>query len=138
MAPALAIESALLALSGAPRRQVVVVLTGFALVLTFFIWEARRGRRALVSEEGFFASLLATIAGVAVGVLGTGGLTSPMLPVLFAPAVVGVAAFGGARQDQARPQSNRWFVVCAIVWRGGCHGRDDGVARCEFDSWLRR
>lgn len=101
MAPALAIESALLALSGAPRRQVVVVLTGFALVLTFFIWEARRGRRALVSEEGFFASLLATIAGVAVGVLGTGGLTSPMLPVLFAPAVVGVAAFGGARPGRA-------------------------------------
>lgn len=101
VAPALAIQSALLGTSGAPRRQVAAVLTGFALVLAFFAWEARRGRRALVSEEGFFASLLATIAGVTMGVLGTGALASPMLPVLFAPAVVGVAAYGRARPGKA-------------------------------------
>ena len=40
-------------------------------------------------------------AGISMGVLGTGGVTSPMLPVLFAPTVVGFAAFGRAPPGRA-------------------------------------
>lgn len=101
VAPALAAQSALLSCSDAPRRQVAAVLGGFALVLAFFGWEAWRGRTALVTERGFLASLLVTLAGVSMGALATGGATSPMLPVLFAPTVVGFAAFGRGAPGRA-------------------------------------
>ena len=114
VAPALAVQAALLATSGAPRVQVAVVLVGFALVLTFFIWESWRGRRALVSERGFLGSLLATVAGITMGVLGTGGIASPMLPVLFAPAVVGFAAFG--RAGPGRTLLWALAAVLAALW----------------------
>lgn len=97
VAPALVAQAALLSSSDAPRRQVAAVLGGFTLLLTFFGWEAWRGRSALVSERGFLGSLLATLAGISMGALGTGGVTSPLLPVLFAPTVVGFAAFGRGR-----------------------------------------
>jgi len=114
VAPALAVQAALLATSGAPRVQVAVVLVGFALVLTFFTWESWRGRRALVSERGFLGSLLATVAGITMGVLGTGGIASPMLPVLFAPAVVGFAAFG--RAGPGRTLLWALAAVLAALW----------------------
>lgn len=101
VAPAFAVQSVVLAASDAPRRQVMAVLTGFTAMLTFFGWEAWRGRRSLVTARALFVSLLVTLAGITVGTAATGGITSPLLPVLFAPTVVGFAAFGRAPQGRA-------------------------------------
>jgi len=98
VAPALALQSLLLAVSPAPRRQVAAALGGFAVMLSFFAWEAWRSRRALVSSRWLFASLLVTLVGVSFGTFATGGITSPIVPVVFAPTVVGFAAFGRARE----------------------------------------
>jgi signal transduction histidine kinase len=98
VAPALVAQSALLVASAAPRRQVTVALTGFTAMLLFFAWEAWRSRTQLVTARWLFGSLLVTLVGVSFGTAATGGLTSPMLPILFAPAVVGFAAFGRARE----------------------------------------
>lgn len=114
VAPALVIQAALLSSSGAPRRQVAVVLGGFSIVLAFFGWEAWRGRSALVSERALLVSLLATLFGIAMGVLGTGGITSPMLPVLFAPTVVSFAAFG--RSPSGRAPLVALVAVLVALW----------------------
>lgn len=101
VAPSLLAQAALLATSGAPRAQVAAVLTGFSALLTLFAWEARRGRRTLVTADGLSTSLRVTLAGITVGAVATGGIQSPLLPVLFAPTVVGFAAYGRARAGRA-------------------------------------
>lgn len=114
VAPALLIQSALLASSGAPRRQVAVVLTGFTALLTLFGVEAWHGRHALVTERAFLASLGATLAGISLGVVATGGAGSPLIPLLFAPTVVGFAAFGDAPTSRALLAA--LVVVLAALW----------------------
>lgn len=101
VAPSLLAQAALLATSGAPGAQVAAVLTGFSALLTLFAWEARRGRRTLVTADGLSTSLRVTLAGITVGAVATGGIQSPLLPVLFAPTVVGFAAYGRARAGRA-------------------------------------
>lgn len=108
VAPALVLQGALLSASDAPQRQVTVVLVGFSVLLSFFGWEAWRGRSSLVTERAFLLSLLATLLGITMGTLGTGGLASPLLPLLFAPTVVGFAAFG-------RAPSGRALLVALVV-----------------------
>lgn len=101
VAPSLLAQTALLAGGDAPRAQVAAVLTGFTALLSLFAWEARRGRRALVTPEALSTSLRVTLAGITLGAVATGGIQSPLLPVLFAPTVVGFAAFGRAREGRA-------------------------------------
>ena len=101
VAPAVAAQSALLLASPAPRRQAAAVLTGFTALLLFFTWEAWRSRTVLVTARGLLASLAVTLVGVTAGTAATGGLTSPLVPVLFAPTVVGFAAFGRGREGRA-------------------------------------
>ncbi len=108
VAPAILLQSALLSASDAPQRQVGVVLAGFSVLLCFFAWEAWRGRRSLVTERAFLLSLFVTLLGITMGTLGTGGLTSPLLPLLFAPTVVGFAAFG-------RAPSGRALLIALVV-----------------------
>lgn len=101
VAPSLLAQAALLTRSDAPRAQVAAVLTGFTALLSLFAWEARRGRRALVTAAALSTSLRITLAGITLGAAATGGITSPLLPVLFAPTVVGFAAYGRAREGRA-------------------------------------
>lgn len=101
VAPSLLAQAALLATSDAPRAQVAAVLTGFTALLSLFAWEARRGRRALVTADALSRSLRITLAGITVGAVATGGIQSPLLPVLFAPTVVGFAAYGRSREGRA-------------------------------------
>ncbi|MFO0628541.1 MAG: HAMP domain-containing sensor histidine kinase [Polyangiales bacterium] len=101
VAPSLLAQVALLAASDAPRAQVGALLSGFTALLSLFAWEARRGRRALVTAAALSTSLRITLAGISMGAAATGGITSPLLPVLFAPTVVGFAAFGRAREGRA-------------------------------------
>ena len=100
VAPALVAQALLLVGSPAPRRQVAAALTGFTAMLLFFAWEAWRARTTLVTARWLLGSLLVTLLGVSLGTAATGGLASPMVPILFAPTVVGFAAFGRAREGR--------------------------------------
>jgi len=98
VAPALLAALALVA-PVVPRRQLLVLTVGFTTMLGFFVLEAVLGARRLVTARALFVSLLATLGGVSFGCMATGGLGSPLLPMMLAPAVVGFAAFGRARQS---------------------------------------
>lgn len=109
VAPAIAAQAVVLGSSDAPRGQVAAVFTGFTLLLGLFAWEAWRGRRVMVTEGAFARSLGLTLLGITAGVFATGGLASPLLPLLFAPTVVGFAAFGRA------PAGRRLLVGAAAA-----------------------
>jgi signal transduction histidine kinase len=88
-----------LAVSGGPRAQVAAVAVVASIALTLFSLEAWRGRRHLVSPRGQLASLVATLLGIAVASAATGGTSSPLVLMAFAPTVVGFAAFGRGRRS---------------------------------------
>jgi signal transduction histidine kinase len=90
----MALALGLLWLGGAPGRQLAALGAAFAVFLGMFTWEAVRGRRRLVGEQALFASLVVTVLGISLGCAATGGLRSPLLPMLFAPTVITFAAFG--------------------------------------------
>jgi signal transduction histidine kinase len=97
-------NAGLLAVSPAPAAQKLAI--GLALggtIAAFFVeawWLARRD----LSERWLVASLGSTLLALAVGALLSGGLTSPFVPLFFAPAVVGYAAFARARPS--------WLLLC--------------------------
>src|SRR5690349_19552784 len=99
VAPMFALFVATLALGPGPRAQVVAVAVVGSLAISFFSWEAWRGRRRLVSERTLFASLAATLVGIGFASAATGGTTSPLVLMAFAPTVVGFAAFGRGRRS---------------------------------------
>jgi hypothetical protein len=83
-----------LALSGAPRPQVLALACAGSVLGGFFLHERRRGRTRLVDARTLFRSLVITALGITLGITATGALASPLLPTLFAPIGVGFAAFG--------------------------------------------
>ncbi len=90
-----------LAASSAPAAQKLAVgLTLGGTLLGFFVEAWWLGRSAL-SERWLGASLAATLVTLSVGALLTGGLTSPFVLLLFAPVVVGYAAFSVSRKSLA-------------------------------------
>src|SRR3954470_14152105 len=99
VAPMFVLLVATLALGPGPRPQVAAVTVFGCLALGFFSWEAWRGGRRLFSEGGLFASLVATLVGIAVGAAAAGGTASPLVLMAFAPTVVGFAAFGRGRRS---------------------------------------
>ena len=86
-----------MAMSSAPSSQKLALGAAFASTVGAFYVEAWWLRRRELSERWLYGSLGATLAVLSVGALLSGGLTSPVLPLLFAPVVVGFAAFGRAR-----------------------------------------
>lgn len=139
VAPMMLNTVATLALSGAPARQVGALSVMFPLVLGFFAREALAGRRRLVTERAFFTSLAVTVAAITFACAATGGVASPVLPMLFAPTVIAFAAFGRSRRSDAfaalfalslavlallpqgfpyppvAPRAHRWMLlVCAL------------------------
>jgi signal transduction histidine kinase len=101
VAPLLALTLGLLLFAGAPRAQLGVLGAGFTVAFSFFCWEAWRGRTRLIHERELFTSLLLTLGGIGFGSAATGGLGSPLLPMLFAPTVIAFAAFGRSRRGGA-------------------------------------
>jgi signal transduction histidine kinase len=97
--PAMAVTAAVLALSGVPAAQLRALGVGMGLLLGFFTWEAWRGRTRDFPEAWLFRSLLITTGGITLGCAVTGGLASPLLPMLFAPVVTTFAAFGRGRES---------------------------------------
>ena len=74
---------------------------GLSLMFALFAFEARRARRVEVTPQALLASMLVTQIGIALGCAMSGGLSGPLVPLLLAPTVVGVAAFGRSRQSLA-------------------------------------
>lgn len=92
-------NAACLALAPVPAMQrLVLALALGSAVTAFFLESAWLARRAL-SDRWLFSSLLLTLLTLAFGTLLSGGLASPMTPLLFAPTVVGFAAFARSRQS---------------------------------------
>jgi signal transduction histidine kinase len=94
VAPMMAATLIVLSQHSVPRPQLRALEASFAVVLGFFAYEAWRGGRRLVTARQLAISLFVTLVAVAFGCALTGGAGSPMLPLLFAPAVVTFAAFG--------------------------------------------
>lgn len=92
-------NAACMAGSSAPAVQKLALGAALgATVIAFFAEAAWLKRRAL-TERWLFASLALTLLVLSVGGLLSGGLVSPLLPLLFAPVVVGFAAFARAPQS---------------------------------------
>ncbi len=86
-------------LQNSPVLALQKAALGLAFALTiagFFAEAAWLGRRPL-TESWLLNSLGLTLAALGAGALLSGGLTSPVLPLLFAPVVVGFAAFARTR-----------------------------------------
>lgn len=94
-------NAALLGSSSAPAAQrLLLALALGGTVAAFFAeswWLSRRG----LSERWLGLSLAATLLTLGLGAGFSGGLTSPLLPLLFAPVVVGFAAFARTRPSAA-------------------------------------
>lgn len=97
VAPMLLLFVATVAVDDGPAVRLGMLITVGAIALGVFGWEAWRARTRLVSPRGLFTSLLLTQVGIGVGSAATGGTQSPLVFMLFAPAVVGFAAFGRSR-----------------------------------------
>jgi signal transduction histidine kinase len=95
---------------GAPRSQLVALATGMTVTSLFFVYEARRAERPM-SENRFAVSLSVTIVALGAATLITGGITSPMLPLLFAPTITAFAAFARRRASLAILVS----FVCIVI-----------------------
>jgi signal transduction histidine kinase len=89
----------------------------FAATVSAFFFEAWWLARRPLTEGWLFSSLALTLGALGGGALLSGGLTSPFLPLMFAPVVVGFAAFARARPS--------WFLLTeALVLLSilGCSG----------------
>jgi signal transduction histidine kinase len=96
--------------SDAPVPQKLALGIAFgSTVLAFFV-EAWWLRRHALGERWLFVSLALTLVALATGSLLSGALASPVLPLLFAPVVVGFAAFGRSRASGAL-----FTVACASL-----------------------
>lgn len=92
-------NAACLMSSSAPPVQKAVIASAFgATVVAFFAEAAWLTRRAL-TERWLLISLALTLLVLAGGAALSGGLTSPLLPLFFAPVVVGFAAFARAAES---------------------------------------
>jgi signal transduction histidine kinase len=92
--PALVVLSAVLWASGEARPRAVAATLSLGAMLAFFAAEAVAFRRRDITEGYLLASMLVTQAGIGLVGATTGGVTSPVVPLLLAPTGVGLAAFG--------------------------------------------
>jgi len=91
----------LFALGGAPRTQLVALGVGFTGLQAMFWIERVLGARRPVAEQAFARSLALTAIALAAGCALTGGLASPIVPLLLAPPGIAFAAFGRSRTSAA-------------------------------------
>jgi len=109
----IAANGALLVAGGAPTWQLRAHGITLAIGLAAFVGESIALRRRLVGETWLLVSLLATVAMLGLGCSWTGGLRSPMLPVMSAPIVVALAAFG--RDPRARIVLGAGVVAALVL-----------------------
>ena len=97
VAPAAAVNVALVIASGAPAAQRLALAVAIGLALALFIAEAVWCRRRTVGPRWLASSLAATALALGAGCALSGGLASPLVPLVLAPIVVTFAAFGRGR-----------------------------------------
>lgn len=88
-----------LASSSVLLPQKLALGCAFGSAIAAFVAEAWWLSRHELGERWLFGSLSLTLALLGAGALLSGGLTSPVLPLIFAPVVVGFAAFARSRQS---------------------------------------
>src|SRR5688572_19829830 len=77
----------------------VIAIAGLSIALFIVqILSAILSRRRAVDDRGVLVRQLATTATIAADVALTGGLASPLVPVLFAPSVTIVVSYGRSRE----------------------------------------
>lgn len=116
VAPVALGQGAILATADVPSAQRLALGVAIAAMLALFTVEAVLVRRRLVNPRWLFGSLALTAAGIALGILLSGGVSSPLLVLIMAPLVVAFAAFG------RRPRA-AWLLVgvlLAVVGVGLC------------------
>lgn len=94
---------------GAPSRQLVALGIGASALMAVFLHERARAAGGPVSRALFGRSLVLTVVGIGVAASATGGLVSPLVPMVFAPLGIGFAAFGPS------PEERRLLVVFVVV-----------------------
>ncbi len=82
---------------GAPRSQLIAMPALMACMLSIFIWDAVRASKADLSERAFVVAMFVTAVGLTGVCALSGGVRSPLLPILLAPLVTIFAAFGPSR-----------------------------------------
>jgi signal transduction histidine kinase len=92
-------NAVLLATSSAPTPQKFALAFALGTTIAAFFAEAWWLSKRALTEAWLLGSLALTLLALGVGAELSGGLTSPILPLLFAPAVVGFAAFARGRQS---------------------------------------
>lgn len=85
--------------SDAPTAQKTALVVALGLTALAFFAEAAWLRRRGVSERWLFTSLALTLGALTLGAALSGGLSSPILPLLPTPVVVGFAAFEKSRRS---------------------------------------
>ena len=101
-------NAVLLAKSAAPALQKLALAAAFATTIGAFFVEAWWLSHKPLTEGWLLGSLALTLLALGVGAGLSGGLTSPVLPLLFAPVVVGFAAF-------ARTSASFWLLGEAVL-----------------------
>jgi signal transduction histidine kinase len=109
LGPFFAATAAVLALSGAPKERLAPLGVGASLLLGVFFVERARAAKGPVTPADLARSLALTVLGIGGAMSLTGGLVSPLVPMLFAPLGIGFAAFGPSREER------RLLVMLALV-----------------------
>src|SRR5689334_270888 len=112
VAPIAIINGVLLAASGAGDRQRLALGLGLGSAVALFVGERWLLARRTVSARWLAGSLALTTLVLAFGCACSGGIASPLLPLLVAPVVVAAAAFGRGAVTVA---SFAWSSVVVAV-----------------------
>ncbi len=97
VAPVAALNVTALLLGGAPVAQRLALGASSGAMLAFFSAEALHFRRRHVPERWLGFSLGLTLVGLSLACAMSGGLASPLVPLVGTPVVVAFAAFGRRR-----------------------------------------
>ncbi len=95
--PVLAPVTFLLWREGAPKTQLVGMPAFMAFMLAVFVFDAWRASKRDLSERDFIVAMMVTLGGLTIACALSGGVRSPLLPILLAPTVTLFAAFGTRR-----------------------------------------
>lgn len=102
--------------SGASREQVLPLAIGLGLMTTAFVIESLMLRRRALTATWLEVSLVLTTLGIGLGMSMSGGIESPMLPLLFAPVVTALAAFGQAASATYPTTAMLLVLVYSATW----------------------
>jgi len=97
--------------STAPAMQKLALATALGSTVIAFFAEAAWLKRHPLTERWLLWSLFLTLLVLSSGVALSGGLTSPLLPLMFAPVVVGFAAFARGAESALL----LGVAVCALL-----------------------